>query len=238
MKNLIKWVIWGILLLIIFSMPLLFMRTPGELAERLFSISIQEKPFATIIHIVFLSVMITGLIVKKLRDLLFSSFITLISLSATIFAVKHRIAPNIIIFSMFSVLIIHAYLTKKLNFKLKNMAPFNLVFSIMGMVFGFWYLHWVENPVWLNAFLYSPLGILNCPTMITVCGFLCMTAKPGAVMLEATVALSTLYFGFFGIFRLGAYVDITLIICALFLIFRLGFYLIYEDRNGERKLGR
>ena len=41
-------------------------------------------------------------------------------------------------------------------------------------------------------------------------------------MLEATVGLMTLYFGFFGIFRLGAYVDVALVLCALFLIVRLG----------------
>ena len=36
------------------------------------------------------------------------------------------------------------------------------------------------------------------------------------------MALTTLYFGFFGLLRLGAYVDVVLIICALYLIVRLG----------------
>jgi hypothetical protein len=39
---------------------------------------------------------------------------------------------------------------------------------------------------------------------------------------------TTVYFGFFGIFRLGAYVDVALVICALFLIVRLGSHLTYE----------
>jgi len=73
--------------------------------------------------------------------------------------------------------------------------------------------------------------------MVTICGFLCLSQKPRSAILEAPVALTTLYFGFFGIFRLGAYVDVPLIICALFLIVRLGSYLTYEDTFGERKDG-
>jgi len=40
-----------------------------------------------------------------------------------------------------------------------------------------------------------------------------------------------------GIFRLGAYVDIVLIVCVLFLIVRLSSYLSYERTFGERKEG-
>jgi hypothetical protein len=82
-------------------------------------------------------------------------------------------------------------------------------------------LHWVEAPVWLNGLIFSTLGAVNCPTMLTVCGFLCLSEEPRSALLEATVALATLYFGFFGLFRLGAYIDVVLIICALFLIVRL-----------------
>jgi hypothetical protein len=73
--------------------------------------------------------------------------------------------------------------------------------------------------------------------MVTICGFLCLSRKPRSVILEAAVALITLYFGFFGVFRLGAYVDVALIICALFLIVRLGSYLTCEHTLVERKEG-
>lgn len=57
------------------------------------------------------------------------------------------------------------------------------------------------------------------------------TPHAGDVDLAAFLILcgfTTVYFDFFGIFRLGAYVDVALIICALFLIVRLGSYLTYE----------
>jgi hypothetical protein len=116
-----------------------------------------------------------------------------------------------------------------LDFDFRGIAPINLFFGILGLVFGSWYLHWVESPLWLNALFHSPLGAVNCPTMVTICGFLCLSQKSRSSLLEASVALITLYFGFFGLFRLGAYVDIVLIVCALFLIVRLSSYLAYEE---------
>jgi hypothetical protein len=235
MTKRIKWIVLGVLLLAIFVLT--FMKTPEAIISMLENIAKEVKNYSAFVHILFLVVIGLGLLVKKIRNSLFSLFIAFLSLSATIISVKYVIAPNIIIFGMFFVLIIHAYLTKNLNFDLKNIAPANLFFGILGLVFGFWYLHWVESPVWLNAFLYSPLGVVNCPTMVTVCGFLCLSQKPRSAILEAAVALITLYFGFFGIFRLGAYVDVSLILCGLFLIVRLSSYLTYEHAFGERKEG-
>lgn len=235
MKKGIKWIVLGLLLLAIFVLT--FMKTPEAITSMLENISKEVKSYSVFVHILFLVIVALGLLIGKIRNSLFSLFIAYLSLSATIISVKYMIAPNIIIFGMFFVLIIHAYLTKNLNFGLKNIAPVNLFFGILGLVFGFWYLHWVESPIWLNALLYSPLGAVNCPTMVTICGFLCLSQKPRSAILEAAVALITLYFGFFGIFRLGACVDVALILCALFLIVRLGSYLTYEQTFGERKEG-
>ena len=228
MKAMIQWTIWGVLLAIIFSMTLFF-RSPEEIYDHLLKVVDQTRPFSVVAHILFLTVFVVGLVLKKIRTVLFTFFIALISLSALVVAVAYMILPNIIIFAMFLGFIVHAYLKKKLNFELKNIAGTNVFFGIVGLVFGFWYLHWVESPIWLNALLYSPLGIVNCPTMVTVCAFLCLTKKPRSVFLEATVAGITLYFGFFGLFLLKAYVDVVLIACAMFLLLRLGSYLTFED---------
>jgi hypothetical protein len=219
MKDKINWIILGIVLLMIFALT--FMKTPEAITRMLENVSRELKSYSAFIHIVFLVVIGLGLLIKKIRNTLFALFIAFLSLSATIISIKYAIIPNVIIFAMFFGLILHAYITKNLNFSIKNIAIYDLLFGILGLVFGFWYLHWVESPIWLNAFLYSPLGAVNCPTTVTICGFLCLSQKPRSVLLETAVAVTTLYFGFFGIFRLGAYVDVVLIICALFLIVRL-----------------
>ena len=225
MKNKAVWMILGLVLLLAFIMT--FMRTPQQIETVLIEVSGGVKSFSAFVHLFFLAVIILGLIFKRARNGLFSFFMAFICLSATVVAIKYGVLPNIIIFAIFFVLIIHAYLTKKMNFSSSHLTPVNLLFGITAMVFGFWYLHWVEAPVWMNALLYSPLGAVNCPTMLVVAGFLCLCEKPRSTPLEATVAGTTLYFGFFGVFRLGAYVDLVMIVCALFLWVRLGSYLDY-----------
>ena len=237
MKNRIKikWIILGLMFATIIGLT--FLKTPEGITAMLETVSKETKSYSAFVHFLFLAVIGLGFFVAKMRNGVFSLFIAFLSLSATIVSVKYVIAPNIIIFGMFFVFTIHAYLTKKLNFDLKNIAPVNLLFGILGLVFGFWYLHWVESPVWLNALLYSPLGSLNCPTMVTICGFLCLSQRPRSAVLEASVALMTLYFGFFGILRLGAYVDVALILCALFLLVRLKSDRVHEYSFGERVEG-
>ena len=236
MKNRIRiqWVVLGLLFLVIIGLT--FVRTPEEITVMLQAVSKETKIYSAFVHFLFLAVIGLGFFIGKIRNSAFSSFIAFLSLSATIVSVKYLIAPNIIIFGMFFVLTVHAYWTNKLNFDLDGISPLNLLFGIAGLVFGFWYLHWVETPIWLNAFLYSPLGVVNCPTMVTICGFLCLSRKPRSTMLEAFVALITLYFGFFGIFRLGAYVDAVLISCALFLLARLKFDWAHDCLSGKQSL--
>jgi hypothetical protein len=235
MKTRLAWMVLALILLSIFALT--FMKSAEAITVMLQQVSRDVKNYSALVHILFLVVMSLGLFVTKIRDTLFSFFIAFLSLSATIISVKYVIVPNIILFAMFFVLIIHAYLTKKLNFHLKGTGPVTLLFGIGGLVFGFWYLHWVQSPAWLNALLYSPLGAVNCPTMVMICGFLCLSREPRSPLLEAAVALTTLYFGFFGLLRLGAYVDVALILCALFLIVRLASYLTREMVLAEIQVG-
>jgi len=227
MKNKIKWIILVVILMAIFTTTM--MKTPEEITKLLTRVTSELALFSAFVHGIFLAVITVGLIFKKTRNFLFFLFITFLALSATVVSIKYMILPNILIFATILILIINAYLKKELNFELKEIEPVSKYFGIIGLIFGFWYLHWVEMPVWLNALLYSPLGSINCPTLLTICAFLCLTEKPRSVMLEIAAALITLYFGFFGIFRLGAYVDVILIICALFLIVRLSSSLAIKD---------
>ena len=221
----IKWTTLGLVLLAIFGLTL--MKPPEAIMKMLEGVSGDVRGYSIFIHFLFLVVVTLGLLVKKSRNTLFFLIIAFLSLSASIISIKYAIVPNIIAFTMFFGLILYAYYTKNLNFFTENIAPVNLLFGILGLVFGFWYLHWIESPIWLNALLYSPLGAVNCPTMVTICGFLCLSQEPRSALLETAVGLTTLYFGFFGVFRLGAYVDVVLIICASYLLVRRSLSLLH-----------
>lgn len=220
MKKSILWGILGIFLSAIFVMTL--MKTPAEITNMLTDITDQLKGYSLIVHGLFLATIAGGLASRKNRDTVFFLFIAFLSFSATIVSIKYMIIPNVLIFAIFLILIIDAYRRKELNFDLENVTPVTLFFGAVGLIFGFWYLHWVADPLMLNALLYAPVGLVNCPTMLTIAGFLILTVEPRSTILESVVALVTLYFGFFGVFRLGAYVDVVLIGCGLFLLLRIG----------------
>ena len=156
MKTKIKWIITGIILMAIFVLTMT--KTPEEITKILTKVTSDLTLFSAFVHVTFLVIAVVGLLFKKIRNVLFFLFIAFISLSATIFSIIYMILPNIMIFATIFILIVNAFLKKKLNFEFSQIEPVNKFFAIIGMIFGFWYLHWVETPIWLNALLYSPLG--------------------------------------------------------------------------------
>jgi hypothetical protein len=201
---------------------LTFVRPPAEIAAWLQEAADGAQTWSVILHVVMLVILVIGLAIRPLRNHLFAAFLVLITCSATVISISHGLIPNIIVFGLVCGLIGQAWLTGRLNFDPLERRPLPVLVGLVGLVFGFWYLHWVPGPVALTALYLSPLGALNCPTLLAVCGFLCLTTKPRSSLLEAVTAGSTLFFGFFGIMRLGAWVDVALILCAAFLILRLG----------------
>ena len=119
-----------------------------------------------------------------------------------------------------SALILLAAIKGHLRWELSSLSPAAWFFGLTGLVFGFWYLHWVHSPIMLNALLYSPLGIINCPTMLAISGFLCLSSQR-PVLLDFTSGLVCVYFGLFGIFFLGAYVDVALLACGCYQLARV-----------------
>jgi len=227
MKKTLDYIIPGLVVLAVVLLSM--MRSPEKIAEMLAGISSDLTIFSVFSHVLFLIVIATGLLVKKYRNLGFFSFIAFLSFSAAVISTYYMALTNIIAFGTILVLILYAWHNRELNFEFDEITPVTKFLGVLALVFGFWYLHWVESPVWLNALLYSPLGSVNCPTLITICGFLCLTAKPRSVMLDLVVALFTLFFAVYGILFLGAWVDIVLILCALFLLCRVAFSETHND---------
>jgi len=218
MKTKLKWIVLGFLFLALAGLT--FIRTPEAITGMLENVSAEARSYSAFVHLLFLAVAGAGLFMKKFRTTLFSLFIGYLSLSATVVSVMYLIWPNIILFGTLFVLIVHACLARQLHFDFRSPSGPDMLFGLSGLVFGFWYLHWVESPIWLNALLYSPLGVVNCPTLSVICGFIILSGTPRSAVLETAAAVATLYFGLFRIFRLGAYIGIVLILCGFYLLLR------------------
>lgn len=221
------WTIVSILL-IIFLLVTWLPRTPQQVINMLHKASSDLKSYAVIVHIIFIFMFLLGVFLKKIRNIIFPVLMIYISISATVVAVLYNILPNIIIYGLYSILIFFSLIKKEFDFELKKISWLSRIFGIFGIITGFWYLHWIEKPIMLNALFFSPMGILNCPTMLIICGFLILNTNSKLYLLEFVVGFSTLWIGFMGIFALGAYVDICLIIVALFILIRMGYYLSYN----------
>ena len=226
--TILTWTIVSILLII--SLLIIWLaRSPQQVNDMLQKATSGLKNYALIVHIIFISTFFTGIFLRKIRNIIFPLLMIFISISAVVAAVLYKILPNIVIYGLYAVLITVSHIKKEFDFDFKKKSWLSYVFGILGIVMGFWYLHWVEKPILINALFFSPLGIVNCPTMLVVCGILIFNSNTKLYLLESVVGLSTLWIGFMGIFALEAYIDIILIITALFILIRLGYNLSYNS---------
>lgn len=218
MKEKNKWITLSALIVIICSFT--FFKGYDEIILMLETIAHKMRYFAVIIHILSILLLLSGIIMKRFRNQLIAVFLLFVSLTATITGIKYMVPPNILIFTIFFALTFTAFRKGELVFHFKKVKSLDKFIGIMSLFFAFYYLHWVESPLYLNALIYSPMGILNCPTMLAFCGLLCFIDKKGSKYLEVFAGSITLFFGFLGTLCLGAYIDIVLIISGQFLLIR------------------
>jgi hypothetical protein len=215
-KIILAWSLLGLAFLLVVIMT--FMRTPAQITSTLTIISSQLKYYFLGIHIGIFLLLVTGIVWKRYRNQIFFAIILILALSSTIVSSVYVVIPNILFFGVITVLILIAFVSKKLEFDLENARIVDWIFASIGLIIGFWYLHWVDAPIALNALLYSPLGGVNCPTLVMITAVLILAKKPKPLMLTTFVGGLTVYFGFFGIIMLGAYVDVALLVCGTYLL--------------------
>ena len=219
MKITARWWLVGLVLAASFFMTMT--KAPSEINQILGPLARQMAPVSLAMHLLLVAALLLGWRLPARRAAIFAGMMALLAGMAALMGAIGLLLPNLALFVLYGVLILWAYFKDQLAWDFARLGPADWFFGILGLGFGFWYLHWVDSPLMLNALLYSPLGVLNCPTMLAMAGFLCLSSRRPA-LLEFTSGLVTLYFGFFGIMRLGAHVDVVLVLCGLYQLIRLG----------------
>jgi hypothetical protein len=109
-----------------------------------------------------------------------------------------------------------------------------LRFLGLGLVlFGLVYPHFATP--WYRALYAAPVGVVPCPTLAVVAGFILMTGMRARAM-AAVLALWTSFYAMFGILRLGVTLDAGLFVataCLAYLAVRGG-RLPYRDPQRSR----
>lgn len=226
------WLVGGLLAAVFL---LMLTKTPAEVSQMLTMVVGGLKNYALLMHLAMLAALAAGLLIARARIPIFAGLMALLAGSAMLIALINFILPNILIFGLYLALILLAFLGNQLDWDSSQLKPADWFAGVIGLVFGFWYLHWVESPIMLNALLYSPLGIINCPTKLTISGLLILSSQRPAI-LDFTTGLVSTCFGLYGIILLAAYVDVALVLCGLYQLARVALVVRQElaARRGRR----
>jgi hypothetical protein len=82
--------------------------------------------------------------------------------------------------------------------------------GVAMIAFGWLYPHFLEGHA--TAYLYaSPVGLVPCPTLAVAIGFALLGNGLGSRVWSLTLAAVGLFYGLFGVLRLGVFLDIGLV---------------------------
>ena len=98
-----------------------------------------------------------------------------------------------------------------------SQLPFVIIGVIM-IVFGLLYPHFIETDSVLKYLYASPVGLIPCPTLAILIGFLLVFNGFGSQSITLTLIVFGLFYGIFGALRLGVHLDILLIFGTLALL--------------------
>jgi len=181
------------------------------------------KGLSLVNHLLLILIISGGIFWKKGRNILFALFMIHLSIGVFISAFKHNIPSNYFYFPVVAGLIGYASKTQKMRFDFNALSLQNKIIGSIALWGGFWYLALVESPVWINALIYSPVGVVNCPTMLALCGFLILNSehRNRFRFLEYFVICGALFFGGLGLLTMNVYFDVILVAVALYMTWRL-----------------
>jgi hypothetical protein len=93
-----------------------------------------------------------------------------------------------------------------------------MVIGILMIVFGLVYPHFISSDSFIKYFYASPVGLIPCPTLSILIGFLLVYNGFGSHSLTFTFIVFGLFYGIFGVLKLAVYLDIFLVFGTIALI--------------------
>jgi hypothetical protein len=124
---------------------------------------------------------------------------------------------NGILFTIMAILII-IFGLKASNQPIQiSQVPF-LVIGIMMIVFGLVYPHFINAGSFLKYYYASPAGLIPCPTLSILIGFLLLYNGFGSQSIMLAFIVFGLFYGLFGVFKLAVHLDVFLILGSIALL--------------------
>ena len=141
------------------------------------------------------------------------------AISVSILAFVNGNPFNGILFLSLSLLMVIFGLLNKSR-KIGLSSPFFLLSGVLVLLYGLIYPHFIAHP---DTFVYlyaAPSGLIPCPTLSCIIGFIMILNGLHSRPVVIAVLVTGLFYALFGIFRLGVWLDIGLLVAALLLGFQ------------------
>ncbi|MDF1575873.1 MAG: hypothetical protein P1P86_11860 [Bacteroidales bacterium] len=188
-----------------------------EILHGLHRIANDYSTIALIWHVLFYALIIL-LIARWLpTNRLFGLFICVPFLSVAALAFLSGNPFNGILYSLLTVLLF----VFGLKASTQPVQMSQLVFMVTGIlmiVFGLVYPHFITTDSFVKYLYASPAGLIPCPTLSVIIGFLLLYNVFGSQSITLTVVIFGLFYGIFGALKLAIYLDLFLIFGAVSLL--------------------
>ncbi|MDP4224219.1 MAG: hypothetical protein Q8868_12995 [Bacteroidota bacterium] len=173
--------------------------------------------YAIIWHAVFYLLLAALLLRWQPSNKLLSLAVCLPVISVAVFAWLTANPFNGILFSVLTMLII-MFSFGASNQPIQTSQLVYVVIGLMMIVFGLVYPHFVNSNSFLKFLYASPVGLIPCPTLSLIIGFLLLYNGFGSQSLTLTFIVFGLFYGLFGVLKLAVYLDIFLVFGTITLI--------------------
>jgi hypothetical protein len=90
--------------------------------------------------------------------------------------------------------------------------------GVLMLAFGWAYPHFAEPHTALSYLYSAPTGLIPCPTLSVALGFGLLDWLPGRRSWTGILAMAAVFYGLFGVLRLGVAIDLMLLVGALGLL--------------------
>ncbi len=190
------------------------MPTQEEILSGLQQIADQRSLIAIFWHIVFYLYLFFIILGRKITRQEMSLFVSVPLLSVSVLAWNTANPFNGTVFVLLFVLALYFGL-KNQREKVQYSGIFFRLTGAVLMLFGLIYPHFTG--INLSLFIQSPLGLIPCPTLSLIIGFALFFRGFGSKPLVVLYTVAGLFYGFFGVLRLGVMVDAVLVAGSLIL---------------------
>jgi hypothetical protein len=190
------------------------MPTPEQLLSGLREIANQWRPLAMIWHAYFGVIAIALLAGARPPKRLCGLVLGLPLLSVSVMAWMSSNPFNGLIFGLLGLMVV--YFSLRLPCERVQMSPMMILLpGIILFLFGWVYPHFLNSPSVLAYAFSAPTGLIPCPTLSIVIGLFLILNGLGSRPLSFILAIAGLFYGIFGVFRLGVTIDLVLGLGAL-----------------------